>query len=92
MDRLDFTVIGPAVNEAARMSAMCRSLGQDILVSQAFADAAPRTWARLVPLGSHRLRGVTREQALYGVAPPALPANTGSDAAPIETTRHHPGG
>lgn len=70
-DRLDFTVIGPAVNEAARMSAMCRSLGQDVIVSQAFADEAPAARPRLVPLGSHTLRGVTRAQALYGVGPAA---------------------
>lgn len=66
-DRLDFTVIGPAVNEAARMSAMCRPLGQDILISQALADAVPGLHARLVPLGSHRLRGVAQAQALHGV-------------------------
>jgi adenylate cyclase len=66
-DRLDFTVIGPAVNEAARMSAMCRPLDQDILVSQALVDAVPGLQDRLVPLGSHRLRGVTQAQALYGV-------------------------
>lgn len=72
-DRLDFTVIGPAVNEAARMSAMCRSLDQDILVSQAFADAVPRSRPRLVPLGSHRLRGVTREQALHAIVPAPPP-------------------
>jgi adenylate cyclase len=66
--RLDFTVIGPAVNEAARMCAMCRPLGRDILVSQAFADAVPESRGRLVPLGSHRLRGVLREQALHAVA------------------------
>lgn len=66
-DRLDFTVIGPAVNEAARMSAMCRPLGQDILVSQALADAVPGLHARLVPLGCHTLRGVARPQALHAV-------------------------
>lgn len=70
-DRLDFTVIGPAVNEAARMSAMCRSLGQDIIVSQVFADAAPSSRARLVPLGSHTLRGVSRAQALFALDPRA---------------------
>ena len=26
--RLDFTVLGPAVNEAARIAALCRSLDQ----------------------------------------------------------------
>jgi adenylate cyclase len=66
-DRLDFTVIGPAVNEAARMSAMCRPLDQDILLSQALVDAVPGLQDRLVGLGSHRLRGVAQAQALYGV-------------------------
>lgn len=66
-DRLDFTVIGPAVNEAARMSAMCRPLDQDILLSQALVEAVPGLDARLVGLGCHPLRGVAQAQALYGV-------------------------
>ena len=74
-DRLDFTVIGPAVNEAARISAMCRSLEQDIVVSQTFAEAARSSQARLVPLGSHALRGVTRAQALFALVPEARRAD-----------------
>jgi adenylate cyclase len=68
-DRLDFTVIGPAVNEAARISAMCRPLAQDILVSQAFADVLPDSHTRLLPMGSHRLRGVAQAQVLHAVVP-----------------------
>src|SRR3546814_1591569 len=37
VDRLDFTVIGPAVNEASRISGMCRSLDQQVVLSSAFA-------------------------------------------------------
>ena len=37
-ERLDFTVIGPAVNEASRIAAMCRSVDQPVLMSSAFAD------------------------------------------------------
>jgi Adenylate and Guanylate cyclase catalytic domain len=37
-ERLDFTVIGPAVNEASRIAAMCRSVDQPVLVSSAFAN------------------------------------------------------
>src|SRR5262249_47065588 len=38
-ERLDFTVVGPAVNEVARIAAMCRSAERNVLLSQAFADA-----------------------------------------------------
>ena len=41
LDRLDFTVVGPAVNEVSRIAAMCRSVERDVLLSSAFADAAP---------------------------------------------------
>jgi adenylate cyclase len=66
-ERLDFTVVGPAVNEAARISSMCRPLGQDIVVSQAFAETARAAQGDLLPLGSHTLRGVARPQALFSV-------------------------
>ncbi len=47
--RLDFTVVGPAVNEVSRIAAMCRSAERDILMSSAFAAAAQETdRARLV--------------------------------------------
>jgi class 3 adenylate cyclase len=39
-DRLDFTVIGPAVKEVSRIVAMCRSIDQLVLLSSAFALAA----------------------------------------------------
>jgi adenylate cyclase len=40
-DRLDFSVIGPAVNRAARIEDACARLGRDILVSAEFAALAP---------------------------------------------------
>lgn len=66
--RLDFTVIGPAVNEAARIEVLCKELGHNLLVSQAFAAAATRSSAHLVSLGCHRLRGVRGETELFGLA------------------------
>ena len=36
-DRLDFTVIGPAVNEAFRLEALTKQLSRTILVSEPFA-------------------------------------------------------
>jgi adenylate cyclase len=67
--RLDFTVIGPAVNEASRIERLCDQLGRPLLVSQAFAEAADTSRHRLVSLGRHRLRGVREETELFGLAP-----------------------
>jgi len=69
-DRLDFTVIGPAVNEVGRIEALCDALDRHILVSEAFAAAATACNEILVPLGRHELRGVREPQEIYGVALP----------------------
>ena len=66
--RLDFTVIGPAVNEAARIELLCKELEQNLLVSHAFAAAAGRSRDHLVSLGRHRLRGVREETELFTLA------------------------
>src|SRR6516162_8733001 len=51
-DRLDFTVIGPAVNEVSRILAMSRSVEQDLLLSASFAEAlGPEIRRRLVLIG-----------------------------------------
>jgi len=51
-DRLDFTVIGPAVNLAARIEGLCRPLGRRVLMSEAFATVSNATHE---PLGAHTL-------------------------------------
>jgi adenylate cyclase len=69
-DRLDFTVIGPAVNEVSRIAAMCRSAERDVLVSAAFAAAAAESdRARLVSVGRYALRGIERPQELFTIDP-----------------------
>ena len=69
-ERLDFTVVGPAVNEVARIAAMCRSLERNVLVSQAFADGMARLErGRLVSVGRYALRGVERPQELFTLDP-----------------------
>lgn len=66
-ERLDFTVIGPAVNEVSRIAAMCRSVDQPLLVSSAFAAAMGETRSRLVSVGRYALRGIGRPQELFTV-------------------------
>lgn len=64
--RLDFTVLGPAVNEASRIESLCGSLDQAIIVSQAFAEAGGDTARqRLVSLGRYAMKGVGRPQELF---------------------------
>ena len=65
--RLDFTVIGPAVNEASRIEKLCEPLGHSLLMSQSFAEAATSCRSRLVSVGRHRLRGVREETELFGL-------------------------
>jgi adenylate cyclase len=67
-DRLDFTVIGPAVNEVCRIATMCRSAGQLTLTSTDFSGAlAQRERSRLVSVGRYALRGVERPQELFTI-------------------------
>jgi adenylate cyclase len=64
-DRLDFTVVGQAVNEASRIQALCKSLDRNVILSAGFARAATRSSNRLVSLGRYALRGVRQAQELY---------------------------
>jgi len=66
-NRLDFTVLGPAVNEASRIGGMCRSLEQRVIVSSAFAAAAGPRRRDLVSLGRYALRGVGQPQELFTI-------------------------
>lgn len=69
-DRLDFTAVGPAVNEVNRIAAMCRSADQDVLLSPAFvAASSPEDRARFVSVGRFALRGVGRPQELFTIDP-----------------------
>src|SRR5262249_10253280 len=68
VDRLDFTVIGPAVNEVARIETLCEPLDRKVLVSAALA-AAIRDRTRLEPLGAHVLRGVREAKEIFALRP-----------------------
>lgn len=66
-NRLDFTVIGPTVNQAARIAGMHRSLGQRILISDNVARAAEPCKHELISVGRYMLRGVAEPKELFTV-------------------------
>ncbi|MEE9300246.1 MAG: adenylate/guanylate cyclase domain-containing protein, partial [Alphaproteobacteria bacterium] len=71
--RLDFTVIGSAVNEAARIESLSKTLNRQILISSAFAESVPDS---MESLGHHTLRGASGEREIFGLpaAGGAMPA------------------
>jgi adenylate cyclase len=72
-NRLDFTVVGPAVNEVSRIAALCRSVDRHMVVSSAFAEQTPEAERmQFVSLGRYALRGVGRAQELFTLDPGML--------------------
>jgi len=67
--RLEFTVIGSAANEAARVEGLCKSLHEPALLSEAFASYYPN---RFVSLGRHQLRGVPGDQEIFALREKAV--------------------
>ena len=63
-DRLDFTVIGRAVNLAFRLESLTKRLGRPLLASRAFAAAAPE---RFVSLGLQPVRGLPDPEELFAL-------------------------
>jgi adenylate cyclase len=72
-DRLDFTVVGPAVNEVTRIASMCRSVDRHVVMSSEFVDAAPAEERdNVVSVGRFALRGVGRAKELFTIDPERL--------------------
>ena len=64
--RLDFTVVGPAVNEVSRISSMCRSVERHMIMSSDFVEACPPDErVHAVSLGRFALRGIARAKELF---------------------------
>lgn len=67
-ERLEFTVIGPAANEAARIEAQCKEIDETLLVSDEFAQSISRPWRSH---GTFELRNIGRPIEIFS------PAHTG---------------
>ena len=63
-ERLEFSVIGAAANETARIEALCKRTGRDIVVSRAVADALGAEWPGL---GCFDLPGVEAPMEVFAL-------------------------
>jgi adenylate cyclase len=62
--RLDFTVIGPAVNLASRLEALTKQLGRSVVMSRDFADQVKGEF-NLEAVGKHSVRGFSDPIELF---------------------------
>ncbi len=76
--RLDFTVIGSAVNEASRIESLSKTLNRQILISSTFGESVPDP---VVSLGHHSLPGLTGEREIFGL-PAAWSTENASNTLP----------
>ncbi|HEY9344888.1 MAG TPA: adenylate/guanylate cyclase domain-containing protein, partial [Inquilinus sp.] len=64
-DRLDFTVLGPAVNLTSRLEGLAKQLDRPTVCSEPFRQA----WAGATePLGAHPIRGLADPQPVFAIA------------------------
>ena len=63
-ERLEFTVIGSAANEAARVESMTKELQETVLISSEFASHYS---GEVVSKGRHRLKGLEGERELFAL-------------------------
>ena len=67
LSRLDFTVIGPAVNMASRLEALTKQVGRNVLLSRAFAEHLEGEFA-LERIGEYQVRGFSDPIELFAYA------------------------
>jgi adenylate cyclase len=75
-ERLQFDVIGPAVNEVVRLEALTKTLDRQILASGAFVSCMPLGWEAL---GRYQLRGLGEPREVF-----ALPEQEEAPVAMVE--------
>ena len=63
--RLDFTVIGRAVNLSARVEGLCSRLGREVLATEAFVRHLDSGWT---DAGHHEVKGLSAPIHVYGLA------------------------
>jgi len=64
--RLTFSVIGPTVNQVARIEGLTKSVGEPVLATREIAEHAPDAWT---PAGTHALKGIAEEIELFAFRP-----------------------
>ena len=65
-ERLQFTLVGSAVNEVVRVQDPTKKLGYPLLATAPFASATQGPWH---PLGEHILRGLETPMPILTVQP-----------------------
>jgi len=63
-DRLDFTVMGPAVNRTARLESLTKELDRNILFSKEFAELIDDP---VQSFGEHKMKGIAEPQAVFAL-------------------------
>ncbi|MBE7637229.1 hypothetical protein GUA87_10270 [Sneathiella sp. P13V-1] len=64
LDRLDFTVMGPAVNLTSRLESLSKHVGKPLVLS---SDFAAKINEKTNHLGEFELKGIAEKQSIYSV-------------------------
>jgi adenylate cyclase len=78
-ERLQFTLVGPAVNVVVRVQDLTKQLGAPLLATAPFAAAVTGDWH---PLGEHPLRGFETPMPILTMAAPACELPSPPESAP----------
>jgi adenylate cyclase len=68
-ERLSFSVIGPSVNQVARLEALTKEVGRPIVASRAFTDSCPANWESL---GKHKVPGISEPIEVFAPKPATI--------------------